>query len=95
MRTVGVAILMLFLAVPSAYAGGSKGALEKECENGLKVAYREIDFAKAKGLEGTAEYAKAATLLTGAKIQQGFGKYPNCIDKVRRARAYIARSRRK
>jgi len=94
MRTTGVAILTLFLAVPSAYAGGSKGALEKECENGLKAAYRELDFAKAKGFGGTVEYSKAATLLTGAKIQSEFGKYPNCIDKVRRARAYIAKSRK-
>ena len=44
---------------------------------------------------GTWEITKAATLLTGARIQSGFGKYPNCVDKVRRARAYIARSRRK
>lgn len=56
---------------------------------------RALDFAKAKGLGGTWEITKAATLLTGARIQSGFGKYPNCVDKVRRARAYIARSRRK
>jgi len=28
-----------------------------------------------------------------AKIQFEFGKYPNCIDKVQRARGYIAKSR--
>ena len=56
---------------------------------------RALDFAKAKGLGGTWEITKAATLLTGAKIQSEFGKYPNCVDKVRRARAFIARSRRK
>ena len=57
MRIINVAVLLFFLAVPPAYAGGSNGALAKQCENGLN------------------------------------GKYPNCIDKVRRARAYIAKSR--
>ena len=90
MRSIIVAVVTLLAAFPAAGAGNQAA----QCESGLKAAYRELDFAKAKGLEGTAEYAKAATLLTGAKIQQGFGKYPNCIDKVRRARAYIAKSRK-
>jgi len=50
-------------------------------------------LAKAKGFDGTVEYTKAASLLGAAKIQFEFGKYPNCIDKVQRARAYIAKSR--
>jgi hypothetical protein len=32
-------------------------------------------------------------LLTAAKVQFEFGKYPNCIEKVDRARAFIAKSR--
>ncbi len=94
MRTVIVIVFTLFLAVPSAYAGSSNRSLAKECENGLKLASRELDLAKAKGFGGTVEITKAATLLTGAKIQSEFGKYPNCIDKVRRARAFIAKSRK-
>ena len=86
--------LAFLLATAPAYAAGAKGA-KAACENGLKQAYHELDLAKAKGLGGTWEITKAATLLTGAKVQQEFGKYPNCDDKVRRARAFIARSRRK
>jgi hypothetical protein len=36
---------------------------------------------------------KAAGLLSAAKIQSEFGKYPKCIEKVERARAYTAKSR--
>ncbi len=63
--------------------------LAEQCTNGLKVAYQELDLAKAKGLSGTVNWTKAASLLTAASIQQEFGKYPNCVDKVRRARYYI------
>ena len=94
MRTRIVIVLTLFLAAPAAFAGSSSRSLAAECENGLKAASRELDLAKAKGLGGTVEITKAGTLLTGAKIQSEFGKYPNCIDKVRRARAFIAKSRK-
>lgn len=66
--------------------------LARQCQDGLKVANKELDFAKAKGFSGTVEYTKAATLLTGAAIQYEFGKYPNCIDKVKRARRFIKNS---
>ena len=94
MRSLTVAASMPFLAATAACAGSPTSSPAAQCENGLKAAYRELDFAKAKGFEGTVEYSKAATLLTGAKIQQEFGKYPNCIEKVQRARAYIAKSRK-
>ena len=64
-----------------------------QCERGLKVAYDELDLAKAKGLSGTVDWTKAASLLSAASIQQEFGKYPNCVNKVRRARYYIAQSK--
>jgi hypothetical protein len=94
MRSVALAVLMLLVLASAALAEGKKGGLQAECENGLRVATHELDLAKAKGLGGTWEITKAATLLTGAKVQSEFGKYPNCIDKVRRARAFIARSRK-
>jgi len=93
MRSFVVAGSTLLLTVTTACAGSPTSSPAAQCENGLKVAYRELDFAKAKGFGGTVELSKAATLLTGAKIQQEFGKYPNCIDKVRRARSYIIKSR--
>ena len=94
MRNLAVVVLMLFLLATAAHAEGKKAGLEAECENGLRAATHELDLAKAKGLDATWEITKAATLLSGAKIQSGFGKYPNCIDKVRRARVFIARSRK-
>lgn len=87
-------VMLLMAATAAAHAEGPKGSRAAECENGLKAASRELDLAKAKGLGGTVEITKAATLLAGAKVQSEFGKYPNCIDKVRRARAFIARSRK-
>ena len=70
-------------------AGNPTSDVAKQCRDGLAVAYQELDFAKAKGFEGTVEYTKAAGLLTAAKVQQEFGKYPNCVEKVDRARAFI------
>lgn len=68
--------------------------LARECATGLNVAYKELDQARAHGFDGTVEWTKAAGLLTAAKIQQQFGKYPNCIDKVRRARYYLHQAQR-
>jgi len=94
MRTLVITASILLLAATAGCAGNPNSSLAAQCEDGLKVAYRELDFAKANGFDGTVEYSKAAGLLTAAKVQQQFGKYPNCIDKVRRARAFIARSRK-
>lgn len=94
MRSLIVTVLTLVLAVTAGCAGNPNSSLAKQCENGLDVAYKELDFAKANGFGGTVEYSKAASLLGAAKIQSEFGKYPNCIDKVQRARAYIVKSRK-
>ena len=64
----------------------------RECARTLDVAYRELEDARVKGLAGTVAIVQASTLLTGAKIQQDFGKYPNCVDKARRARFHIRRA---
>ena len=93
MRTLIVTLLTLVAALTAGCAGNPTSSQAEQCASGLRVAYKELDFAKAKGLGGTVEYSKAAGLLTAAKIQQEFGKYPNCIDKVQRARAYIVKSR--
>jgi hypothetical protein len=94
MRTLVITASMLLLAATAGCAGNPNSSLAAQCEDGLKVAYRELDFAKANGLDGTVEYSKAAGLLTAAKVQQEFGKYPNCIEKVQRAREYIVKSRK-
>jgi hypothetical protein len=59
------------------------------CASGLNQGFSELDDAKAKGFGGTVRLVKAASLLSAAKVQQQFEKYPNCIDKVQRARKYI------
>lgn len=64
----------------------------RQCNDGVKQAYKELNIAKVNGFSGTVEYTKAATLLTGASIQYEFGKYNNCINKVQRARRFIKNS---
>ena len=73
-------------------AGNPNSSLARQCDNGLSTAYAELDYAKTKGFSGTVEYTKAASLLGAAKVQSEFGKYPNCIDKVNRARDFIKKS---
>jgi len=92
MRSFVIASRIFLVDVAAGCAGDPNCSLARQCESGLSVAYQELDFAKANGFGGTVEYSKAASLLGAAKIQAEFGKYPNCIDKVQRARAYIAKS---
>ncbi|WP_321325906.1 hypothetical protein [Thiomicrorhabdus sp.] len=87
-------IPFIFIMMVAGCAGNPNSSLAKQCSDGLNIAYQELDYAKTKGFSGTVEYTKAASLLGAAKIQKEFGKYPNCIDKVERARAYIKASQR-
>ena len=91
-KTVFLLLVLLFVFLTGC-AGNPSGSLARQCDSGLKIAYEELDFAKANGFSGALEYTKAASLLGAAKIQSEFGKYPNCIDKVNRARAYIKKMR--
>jgi hypothetical protein len=92
MRFLLASLMTCSLAVVAGCAGNPNSSMARQCENGLSVAYKELDFAKTNGFDGTVEYSKAAGLLTAAKVQFEFGKYPNCIEKVDRARAYVSRS---
>ncbi|WP_455203318.1 hypothetical protein [Kaarinaea lacus] len=74
-------------------AGQPTTSAAQRCENGLEISYNELEAAEAKGFGGSVAYIKATGLLTGAKVQQQFGKYPNCIDKVKRARYYIKQAK--
>lgn len=60
-----------------------------ECSRLLAIAGHEFEAAKARGLSGTFELTKAAGLISAAKIQLQFNKYPNCINKAIRARKFI------
>ena len=65
-----------------------------QCADGLKAAEAELEDAKVKGFGGTIAWAKAANLIIAANVQRQFEKFPNCIDKVQRARSYIQASQR-
>ncbi len=91
-RLHGLAVAALISSLAVACAGNPGSALAEQCSNGLSTAYDELSTAKASGFNETTEWAKAASLLTAAKVQYEFEKYPNCIDKVNRARVYISRA---
>ena len=61
----------------------------QQCSEGLRVANKELEDAKAKGFGGHVDLVKAANLLAAASVQEQFEKFEGCIDKVRRARIYI------
>ncbi|WP_426417223.1 hypothetical protein [Aestuariirhabdus sp. LZHN29] len=85
-------ITALSALILSGCAGHGNQQLSSQCASGLDTAYAELDFAQSKGFDGTVAWGKAAGLLTAAKVQQQFEKYPNCIDKVERARYYVQQS---
>jgi hypothetical protein len=90
-------VLGALLAAAAGLAGcsGQVGtSLEQQCAEGLDIAYKELEQAKVDGFGDTVTWSKAASLLTAASVQKQFEKYPNCIDKVRRARAYLSSLRR-
>jgi len=91
MKSVTVVALILSMAVLAGCAGNPSSPIADQCRNGVAAAYKQLDFDKAKGFDGTVEYTKAASLLGAAKIQGEFGKYADCIEKVHRAREYMAR----
>ncbi|MBE9554660.1 MAG: hypothetical protein IMF05_14440 [Proteobacteria bacterium] len=88
--TVAVLSLGLILA---ACSGTASPGQAQACKSGLSQAYSEFERAKADGFGGAVAMTKAGSLLSAAKIQQQFEKYPNCIDKVQRARHYIRQAR--
>ncbi len=93
-RSLGLMVAALALAsLLTACAGRpDRPSLARQCETGLNLASNELDLAKAKGFSGTVEWAKAASLLSAAAVQKQFEKYPNCVNKVEKARYYIRES---
>ena len=89
-----LAAAALAAGLPACAGPPTNPSLARQCEHGLEVAYAELDRADTKGFGGTVDWTKAASLLSAAKVQEQFGKYPNCVDKVKRARYYIRQSRR-
>jgi hypothetical protein len=92
-RKYSFALLVLSASLIAACSGNPDSSQAQACRDGLSIAYKELNLADTEGFGGTVEYTKAAGLLTAAKVQYEFEKYPNCIDKVGRARTYIRRSK--
>ena len=94
MKTANALLLSTALCLSlGACSSMPRANLAQACASGLDQAFTELDDAKAKGFSGTVSWVKAAGLLSAAKVQQQFEKYPNCIDKVNRAREYIRMAR--
>jgi len=91
MKKISIAVILTMFLIAGCETNPSS-ASARQCMSGLNAAKQELNFAKTQGFSGTVEYTKAATLITGASIQYEFGKYPNCIDKVKRARHFIKMS---
>lgn len=94
MKTNPIRMIALVAALALPFTASAATSLADQCAYGVNQGYKELDIAKVNGLGGTVEYSKAATLLTGAKIQQQFHKYPNCVDKTTRARNFIRESKK-
>ena len=84
-------LILVLLCTLNACAG--KVAGRDQCASLISSAWKELDFAKAEGFDGTVSYTTAMSLVTAAKTQQLMERFPSCIDKAKRARFYIAESR--
>ena len=88
-------LLCISIFIFSGCAAVHNERLREQCSSGLAIANAELSKAKVQGFGGTVAWTKAAALLGAAKIQQQFDKFPNCINKVARARYHIKRSKQK
>ncbi len=77
------------LAVSACTGVPGERSLATPCADGLSTASRELRNAEARGLTGSVQWTKAASLLAAAKVQQQFEEYQNCVIKVREARGYL------
>jgi len=88
-------VLLAFAFLFAACSGNPDAGQAQACHNGISKAYAELKQAESEGLGGAVDITKAASLLSAAKVQEQFEKYPNCIDKVKRARHYIRQAQQK
>jgi hypothetical protein len=85
----GLVVSIVIAWLLAGCSGRPQADLAAECDRGLDAGFAELERAKTRGLDGTVDWSKAAALLSAAKIQRQFEKYPNCIEKVERARYYL------
>lgn len=88
-RPLIIAATLGVLAVSGCTGEPGERSLATPCADGLSIASRELRQAEARGLTGSVQWTKAASLLAAAKVQQQFEEYQNCVIKVREARGYL------
>lgn len=93
-RTASAVVMLASILLLAGCSGRADPGQAQACHNGIDQAYKEFKQAEADGFGGAVDMTKAASLLSAAKVQEQFEKYPNCIDKVQRARHYIRLARK-
>ena len=88
-RPVAAALMLVALA---ACTSNRDSTMAEDCRHGIAAAEKELLDAQAKGFRGAAGLTQAASLIAAAKIQSEFKRYPNCVDKVNRARVHISKA---
>ena len=91
-QTVSIVVALLLLGTFVSCTSNRDSSMALHCSSGLDAAYKEMEDAEAKGFRSAVGLTKAASLLAAAKVQYEFKRYPNCVDKVRRARIHIAQA---
>jgi hypothetical protein len=85
-------VLVVLLTAVASCTSGRDDTDREACRSGLEMADQELRDAKAKGFRGGVDIAQATSLIGAAKVQYEFKRYPNCVDKVRRARIHIRKA---
>jgi len=88
--TLNRTLLVILTAVTIVGCSGRIAtSVAQSCSEELALAEAELERAKADGFGDAMSITKAASLTAAAAVQKQFEKYEGCIDKSRRARAYI------
>jgi hypothetical protein len=92
-RFCGIILFASFALM--ACSGNPYSSSARQCADGLVRADHEMDKAQADGLSSSLSLTKAGVLLAAAHAQHEIERYAGCASKVRKARAYIKRARRR
>lgn len=88
-------VVIAAVALIAGCSGRIASSIAQECSDQLDLANAEMEKAKADGFGEALSMTKAASLLAAAAVQKQFERYDGCVDKAKRARAYIADAARK
>ena len=89
-RFVEIASLAASCLVLAACGEPGEVSYRPACEQGLEEGFAALSRAEARGLKGSTDWTRAASLLSAAQVQKEFGEYQNCAGKVGRAEIYLS-----